>query len=249
MLEHPVYVFWCDTCGFEAPGEEDLTCSRCTGCIERFQRVLELPDSSEGGTAFSFHALKAALLEVSGDDSIAAAAVVLSEDGVDPSVAKHHPLFASQLAALGVPPRVQEALVSHGFDSFGSICEAVESMSGASAWVEQLGLPPAAEVLLRRLWHAAGDARKVQLGQELKRRSPVDSFRNSPAMQTGFDDAPEEEAPVKRSFRLPRERAAEAMAHELALQSWQLRGDEQMQMDEVDSEEPESATRGGLSSL
>lgn len=228
MLEHPVFVYWCESCGREAPEEEYLTCPHCSGCVERYQRVLELPDASEEGAAFAFHSLKTALMEVSGGDSIAAAAAMLSEDGVDSLVAESHPTFACQLAALGVPPRVQQALVVHGFDSFDSVCEAVESMSEASAWVEQLGLPPAAEVLLRRLWHAAADSRKPQIGKDSKRRNATE-FDAPADITTEMQESPEQDTPVKRSFRLPRQGAAEAMARELALQSWQLRGDEQMQ--------------------
>lgn len=241
MLEHPVFVRWCELCGHEAPEEEDLTCPRCSGPIERYQRVLELPDTSEGDTAFALHSLKTALAEVSGGDDISAAAVVLSEQGPDPLVAGMDPGFALRLVALGVPPSVQRALFCSGFDSFDRISVAVSSMSEAGAWAEQLGLPPAAEVLLRRLWHAAVDAQKFQHEEEPKRRHATEADNHS-LFDYGFpaDIHLQERLAAKRCRpRFPRRCPEVAMVQEPAVRFGRRRQHEPMQAmaDECDDAE------------
>mmetsp|Transcript_124701 Transcript_124701/g.240658 ORF Transcript_124701/g.240658 Transcript_124701/m.240658 type:complete len:234 (-) Transcript_124701:8-709(-) len=218
MLEHPIFVHWCASCGREAPEDACLdACASCRGRIDRFQRVLELPDSPESDGALSLQSLRAALAEVASGDDLAAAAAVLSERGPDAWVADACPAFASQLTALGVPPRVQRALVSNGFDSFERVCSAAASMSEAAVWAEQLGLPPAAEVLLRRLRHAAADLRGCPAGQEQKRRQAEEADEDDLAMS----DVPPDLAEVyavgltKRARRLSGHQAAEAMEDEV----------------------------------
>jgi len=217
MLENPVFVRWCTSCGREAPEEEDLTCPHCSGSVERYQRVLELPDNDEGDATFALHSLRAALAEIASDNSVTAAAVVLSDHGVDPLVAQRNPDFAAQLVALEVPPCVQQALLRHGFISFEQVCEAVSALSEPSAWAEQLGLSPAAEVLLRRLWHAAREAHQMQLGREQKREQASDDGDISHLSVSASSSCNARAAPPKR-LRFPRHVAmAEAMARELAL--------------------------------
>lgn len=180
-----MFVYWCEACGHEAADEEYLACPRCSGRVQRHQRILELPDSSEGDSAFSFHSLKAALAEVCGGDDPIGAALVFSQQGPHPEVVNLYPEFASQLAELGVPPRVQEALVRHRYLTLDDICAAVASVSETDTWTQQLGLPPAAEVLLRRLWQAALDKRDVQ-EQKRKKSSEV---VGSPFPHDGLRDA------------------------------------------------------------
>merc|ERR1719450_2110111 len=111
--------------------------------------------------------------------------------------------------SLGVPPRAQQALLRNGFDSFERISEAVGSMTEAGAWAEQLGLPPAAEVLLRRLRDAATETQKVSSGEEQIRPEAIEGS-DAPdkfiSATTGFEF--KRKLPVKR-FRLPKEGAAE----------------------------------------
>jgi hypothetical protein len=184
------------------------------------------------------------LAEAVGDDCFAAAAAVLSERGIHPLIGDRHPEFASQLAALGIPPRVQLALMRGGFDSFDRVCEAVSSMSAPSVWAEQLGLPLAAEVLLIRLWHSASDAQKLRSGKEQKRPwctsndvQLVEAEATARTPKTSEDvsmlSAFSRKVPVKK-LRLSRQGAAEAIARELVAESWQLRGDAQMQEVEDD---------------
>jgi len=170
MLEHPIYVHWCGSCGLEVAEEErrQRRCPRCSGRIVRYQRVLELPDAPTG--ALSLQSLRAALAEVSAGEreNPNATAVLFSEPGPDPQVAYMHPALAAQLTDLHVPPTVQRALVARGFDSFERICAAMASTTEAGGLAEQLGLP---EVLLRRLWSAV-DAR-YRSGHEQKRAAAV----------------------------------------------------------------------------
>lgn len=246
-LEHPVFVRWCTSCGREAPEEEYLTCPHCSGSVERYQRVLELPDTTESDAAFAFHSLKAALVEVAGGDNLTAAAAVLSEGGLDPLVARRYPAFASQLASLGVPPRVQQALVKNGFYNFESLCEAVGSLSEANAWAEQLGLPPAAEVLLRRLRHAGAYTHGLQASEHQKRSQADQADNTSEASAHAAEMETTTDAPVKR-FRLPGQGAAECMAEELLSPCWQLSGDAQMRVTtDDDSDDDEDACDGQAS--
>lgn len=170
MLEHPVFVCWCVSCGFEAP-EACRNCPRCGHFVRRHQRILELPD--EPPDTLSLASLRAALADVAASHDVQSSAMLLAEQGPDPGVAAAHPALAAELASLGVPPAVQRALVARGFCSLEQITLAVSASAqpeGALA-AGSLGLSPAAEVLLRRLWQAAGEreAERQRLAQ--RRRS------------------------------------------------------------------------------
>jgi len=158
MLEHPVYVHWCASCGREseegAEGEQ-RRCPRCGGQVRRHQRVLELPDEDAG--LLSLRELRAALADLAVGADVSGSAMLLVEQGPDPGVADMYPELAAELAALHVPPPVQRALVAHGFVSLEQVAAAATAASDASTLALQLGLSPAAEVLLRRLWHAGRD--------------------------------------------------------------------------------------------
>jgi len=164
MLEHPVFVHWCVSCGLEAP-EEARQCPRCSGRVQRHQRVLELPDEESG--PLSLRSLRAALADVSLGEDISDSALLLFEQGPDPGVQEMYPDLAAHLASLSVPPAVQRALVNRGFVSLEQITAAVATAPDSGALALQLGLSPAAEVLLRRLRHAAAEMR---LGQKVEKR-------------------------------------------------------------------------------
>lgn len=160
MLEHPIFVFWCESCGRECPGDVEQPCQVCGGHIQRHQRVLELPDEDVG--LLSLGALRAALADIAVGDETSSAALLLSEQGPDPYVASVFPAFAAELADLHVPPPVQRALVSRGFVSLKHIgCAMSPSLRSGNLALE-LGLSPAADVLLRRLWHVSRERRAEQ---------------------------------------------------------------------------------------
>jgi len=167
MLEHPVYVHWCVSCGLEAP-EDARLCPRCRGAVRRHQRVEELPDEDPG--PLSLASLRAALADVTVGEDVGGSAVLLSEQGPDPGLAKAHPALAAELAALGVPPAVQRALVNRGFETLEQITAAATSAPREDAVSVHLGLSPAAEVLLRRLWHVAVERRSSALRAAQRRR-------------------------------------------------------------------------------
>merc|ERR1712232_330351 len=142
-----------------------------------------------------------------------------------------------------VPPRVQQALIRNGFDSFERICEAVDSMSDdAGAWTEQLGLPPAAEVLLRRFRHATADTQKLQSEQKRAQANQADDTSDAFARVVAEIEAAD--APMKR-FRLQRQGAAESMARKSVSRSW-LTGDDHMcaSTDNEGDDEDEDACDG-----
>lgn len=168
MLEHPVFVFWCESCGYEAP-QECHSCPRCAGFVRRHQRVLELPDEDAG--SLSLASLRAALADISASHDLQSSAMLLSEQGPDPGVASAYPAMASELAALGVPPAVQRALAKRGFSSLEQITAAATSAPLEGGLGSKLGLSPAAEVLLRRLWHAAAERRAEQERLTRRRRT------------------------------------------------------------------------------
>lgn len=168
MLEHPVFVYWCVSCGFEAP-EECQPCPRCGNFVQRHQRVLELPD--EELDTLSLASLRAALADISASHDVQTSALLLSEQGPDPGVAATFPVLASELAALGVPPAVQRALVKRGFSSIEQIIAAATSAPTEGPLAMKLGLSPAAEVLLRRLWHTAAERRAESQRAASRRRS------------------------------------------------------------------------------
>lgn len=169
MLEHPVFVCWCSSCGEEA-ADESLPCPRCRGPVRRHQRILELPDEDSG--ALSLATLRAALADVSASSSDDTGSVLLSEQGPDASVAASNPTLACELAALGVPRAVQRALVKRGFSSLEQITAAATSEPHEGAMAVKLGLSPSAEVLLRRLWHAAAERRSdTQRAAQRRRRA------------------------------------------------------------------------------
>lgn len=176
MIEHPVFVFWCVSCSYEAP-EECQPCPRCGACVRRHQRVLELPDEDAG--SLSLASLRAALADISVSHDLQSSAMLLSEQGPDPSVASTNPAMASELAALGVPPAVQRALVKRGFSSLEQITAAATSAPMEGALGLKLGLSPAAEVLLRRLWHAAAE-RRAEQERAVQRRRPAESLYPRP---------------------------------------------------------------------
>merc|ERR1712129_331681 len=89
-------------------------------------------------------------------------ALLLSEQGPDPYVASVFPAFAAELADLHVPPPVQRALVSRGFVSLKHIGCAMSPASSSGNLALELGLSPAADVLLRRLWHVSRERRAEQ---------------------------------------------------------------------------------------
>jgi len=249
MLEHPVYVYWCASCGLECEEPEVPRRCACGGRFERFQRVLEIPDG-DCGSALSLQSLRLALAEVASSSvagaepsGLAVAAALFSHRGPDPQVMADYPTFAAQLAALEVPPPVQRALVQHGFHSFERICTALECAEApaAEAWALELGLPPAAEVLLRRLWHAAAEARAHRAGAALHKRQGSSEMETEKLLAPMEADEPclapaeaealsllHRAAPRKR-LRIPIGGAAEALARELALESWQLRSEDSMQ--------------------
>mmetsp|Transcript_85603 Transcript_85603/g.151584 ORF Transcript_85603/g.151584 Transcript_85603/m.151584 type:complete len:269 (-) Transcript_85603:18-824(-) len=142
MLESPVFVFWCQSCGKEA-SEHQSTCEFCNGQVQRVQRVLEL-DDDEG--RFSMRNLREALADASLGQDVGTSAALLADSGLDAGVAAAHPSLAAELAKLGVPPAVQRALVNHGCVSLSQILAAVSEAS----FIERLELSPAAEVLLHR---------------------------------------------------------------------------------------------------
>eukprot|EP00928_Gymnodinium_smaydae_P027452 TRINITY_DN21233_c0_g2_i3.p1 TRINITY_DN21233_c0_g2~~TRINITY_DN21233_c0_g2_i3.p1 ORF type:complete len:221 (-),score=32.43 TRINITY_DN21233_c0_g2_i3:549-1211(-) len=169
MLQHPVFVYWCVSCGQEA-SEDVITCPRCSSRVERHQRVIELPDppdaraepfdsQSRGGEGLaSLRSLRAALADVAVGAGIGDAAVLLFEQGADADVAASHPELSRSLAALGVPPAVQRALVSQGIVKWEQIQEAMSNTKSVNALASELGVSsPAAEVLLRRLCNAANE--------------------------------------------------------------------------------------------
>lgn len=169
MLEHPVFVFWCVSCGYEAPAE-CRPCPRCGNFVRRHQRVLELPDEDPG--ALSLASLGAALADISAASrDVQSSALLLSEQGPDPGVAATFPAMASELANLGVPPAVQRALMNRGFSSLEQITAAATSAPSEGALAVKLGLSPAAEVLLRRLWQAAAERRAEQQRVAQRRRA------------------------------------------------------------------------------
>lgn len=165
MLVHPVFVFWCVSCGQEAP-EDVQTCPRCAGRVHRHQRVLELPDPPAGSNKrgrtgdglLCLRSLKAALADISVGEGVGGSALLLSEQGADPDVAEECPALAGRLAALAVPPAVQRALVQRGFVSWEQIAAAMANTTDVDVLATQLGVSsPAAEVLLRRLCNAVVD--------------------------------------------------------------------------------------------
>jgi len=160
MLEHPIFVFWCESCGRECPGDVEEPCQVCGGRVQRHQRVLELPDEDVG--LLSLGALRAALADIAVGDETSDAALLLSEQGPDPYVASVFPAFAAELADLHVPPLVQRALVSRGFVSLKHIGCAMSPASSSGNLALELGLSPAADVLLRRLWHVSRERRGEQ---------------------------------------------------------------------------------------
>lgn len=169
MLEHPVFVHWCESCGLESQ-EDAHRCPRCVGVVRRYQRVQELPDEDTG--ALSLTSLRAALADVLAGEDMGASAALLSEQGPDPGIAASHPTLASDLAGLGVPPAVQRALVSRGFVSLEQITAAAASAASSEGTLAgHFGLSPAAEVLLRRLWHVAAERRSDSRRAKLRRRA------------------------------------------------------------------------------
>ncbi|CAE8724998.1 unnamed protein product [Polarella glacialis] len=157
MLQNPVFVRWCLSCGQEE-NTEARNCQRCGGRVQRHQRVLELEDEDEG--PFSLRSLRDALADVSvGCSDVNSSAVLLSQQGPDPGVAVAYPALAEELASLGVTPAVQRALVSRGFITLEQIVSAVESAADPNTLAKNLGLSPAVEVLLRRFWHVAAEMR------------------------------------------------------------------------------------------
>lgn len=176
MLEHPVFVFWCVACGREAPGEA-RPCPRCSGRVERHQRILELPDPppapAAGGSdgLLSLRSLRAALADISVGEGVGGSAALLFEHGPDQSVAALYPELAGQLSALEVPPAVQRALVNRGFVSWELIRAAVANASDVNALATQLGVAsPAAEVLLRRFSNAAARETGLRVAPRLGTR-------------------------------------------------------------------------------
>eukprot|EP00440_Ansanella_granifera_P019467 gb/GFBE01021146.1/.p1 GENE.gb/GFBE01021146.1/~~gb/GFBE01021146.1/.p1 ORF type:complete len:238 (+),score=40.52 gb/GFBE01021146.1/:1-714(+) len=157
MLERPIFVCWCNSCGAEAASEAQQ-CLLCGGQVQRHQRVLELDDEDEG--PFSLRNLREALADLSLGTDVGSSAVLLSEQGQDPGVAAAYPELASELANLGVPPAVQRTLVSRGFVSLEQILSAVASAPDSDTLTSRLGLSPAAEVLVRRFWQVASDTSK-----------------------------------------------------------------------------------------
>lgn len=164
MLEHPVFVYWCRSCGLEA-SHDDGICARCGGAVDCHQRVLELPDPPDaaetdgGGGLLCLRSLRAALADISVGEDVADSAVLLHEQGADREVARAVPDFANRLAAWAVPPPVQRALFNRGFTSWDQLAATLSSTPDADSLTKQLGLStPAAEVLLRRLWHAAAES-------------------------------------------------------------------------------------------
>mmetsp|Transcript_2988 Transcript_2988/g.7620 ORF Transcript_2988/g.7620 Transcript_2988/m.7620 type:complete len:286 (-) Transcript_2988:100-957(-) len=251
MLEHPVYVFWCVACGQEVPEDGPRLCPRCSGRVERHQRVLELADPPApcarggGGGLQCLQSLRAALADLSVGEGIGDAAVLLFEQGEDPGVAAACPDLASRLAALGVPPAVQRALVGRGFLSWDQIAVAVANTSDVDALATRLGVAsPAAEVLLRRFCNAAAfNSHRLppKPGHHAEKR-PQDEGAElvslTPTLADGGEEAPmqEDREAAENAKRLcpPREHA-----EELASPAWQLRWDGQMQA--IEDEEAEMA--------
>mmetsp|Transcript_3941 Transcript_3941/g.9272 ORF Transcript_3941/g.9272 Transcript_3941/m.9272 type:complete len:392 (-) Transcript_3941:114-1289(-) len=181
MLEHPIFVYWCLSCGMEAQ-EDAANCPVCGGVVQRQQRILEVPDEDVG--TLSLASLRAALADVSASEDLGASAVLLAQQGPDPGVASIHPKLAEDLVELGVPPAVQRALVERGFQSLDQITAAAAAAPGDHSLSAQLGLTPAAEILLRRLRTAQDDRgskkglrKRTEQGQENPRldwRVPTD---------------------------------------------------------------------------
>jgi len=183
MLEHPIFVFWCESCGRECPGDDEEPCEVCGGRVQRHQRVLELPDEDVG--LLSLDALRAALTDIAGSEEASDAALLLSECGLDPDVASVFPAFAAELADLHVPPPVQRALVSKGFVSLRHIGCALSPPSSSCSLSLELGLSPAVDVLLRRLWHVS---REREAQQEMASSQSVRNTSASLKEELSSDD-------------------------------------------------------------
>jgi len=190
MLERPIFVHWCVSCGREAP-EDARSCPRCSGLVRRHQRVLELPDEEAG--PLSLASLRAALADVLAGEDVGGSAMLLAQQGPDPGVAAAHPTLASALVELGVPPAVQRALVGRGFQSLDQITAAAMAAPGDGSLALQLGLSPAAEILLRRLRHGSSE-RDAAARRDLQRRrlateaSAAAAPMSSCGMQIGDSD-------------------------------------------------------------
>lgn len=246
MLEHPVFVYWCTSCGREPPAEAGQ-CSHCWGRVQRHQRVLELPDERDDDGPLSLRSLRAALADVSAGEDVASSAVLLFEQGPDPEVAMLYPTLAEELASLGVPPAVQRALVDRGFINMEQITAAVTSTppveAGIGIRVSTLGLSPAAEVLLRRLWHVAMEERSIRRARAnsrsgVEKRLKVDEVSGTcVALMCGMTESVDtsgfltEPAAFKR-MKAPHSSNAAGMMEEMGSDPWQLQKemflDEQM---------------------
>lgn len=227
MLEHPVFVYWCSSCGREA-SKGRRRCARCPGHVERHQRVMELPDDSspEGSVGLlSLKSLRAALADISVGEDIAHSALLLFEQGPDPGVAAVHPALATQLADLAVPPAVQRALVGRGFVSWEQLTATVSTAPDADSLSTRLGLSsPAAEVLLRRLWHAATAPTTGRQLTSCPHPVPEKRLFSSLPASGGYLSQSDDPVESTKCLRL-RNSSEEAMAEELALESWKLRPD------------------------
>merc|ERR1712232_752025 len=93
MIVHPVYVYWCVSCGKEAP-DDSRACLRCASRVRRHQRVIDVTDSpgelhtrpGAGKGLLRLRSLKAALADISAAEGVGGVALFFSEQGADPTV-------------------------------------------------------------------------------------------------------------------------------------------------------------------